>query len=112
MDPSGLTNVFISYPLNSTRKLRKEKCPADLQIVPKHIGAILDMPDVAEYLLTRFHEIITLPGDPLGSTTLVQHHIPLKPDTAPVYIPAHRFPHSQCQVLEKNSGRHVGTGCN
>ncbi len=52
-------------------------------------------------LLTRFHETITLLGDPFRSTTLVQHHIPLKPDRAPVYIPAYRFPHSRHQVLDK-----------
>lgn len=37
-------------------------------------------------LLTRFYVLIKLPGDPLRSTTLVQHHISLKPDTTPVYI--------------------------
>ncbi len=52
-------------------------------------------------LLTWFHEIIMLPEDPHGSTTLVQHHIPQKSDTSPVYIPAYRFRHSQCQVLDK-----------
>lgn len=29
-----------------------------------------------ENLLTRFHDIIMLPGDPLDSTILVKYHIP------------------------------------
>lgn len=51
-------------------------------------------------LLTRFHTITVLQGDPLGSATLVQHHIPLERGTALDYIPVYRIPHSQRQVLD------------
>ncbi len=50
--------------------------------------------------LQKFRGTIALPGAPLGATTLTEHSITLKPSTAPIYIPAYRFPHSQREMVD------------
>ncbi len=50
-------------------------------------------------LLHRYHDVIVLPGEPLGATGMTEHKIRVKPDTKPVYIPADRLPHSQRQIV-------------
>lgn len=52
-------------------------------------------------MLTQYHSVISLPRDPLGTTKLVKHDIPLKPGTTPIYIPAYRFPHFQRKQLNR-----------
>ncbi len=63
---------------------------------------VMDYPEHKGSLLTTQHiyrEITTLPGEPLGATDKAEHHIKLKPDTKPVYIPAYRLPHSQRLIV-------------
>ena len=52
-------------------------------------------------LLNEFSGVLTLPGEPLGKTDLIEHHISLEPGTNPVYVPAYRLPHSQKLAVEK-----------
>ena len=52
-------------------------------------------------LLSKYRDVIALPGEPLGATNMTEHHIKLKPDTRPVYIPAYRLPHSQREEVNK-----------
>ena len=64
---------------------------------------VADYPDLKQPLLKllgRYRDVIALPGEPLGATTCIEHHIRLKPDTKPVYVPAYRLPHSQRQIVE------------
>ncbi len=59
---------------------------------------VIDFPALRPRLLEtlqKFRATIALPGEPLGATTLTERTINLKPDTAPIYIPAYRLPHSQ-----------------
>ena len=77
--------------------------PAELAIqLEAHIGDT-DYPEVRDpltCLLVTHRQAIALPGEPLGVTEKVQHHIDLKPDTRPVYVPSYRLPHSQRQVAD------------
>ncbi len=51
-------------------------------------------------LLASYRKAVALPGEPLGVTSHVSHHIAMKPDTNPVYIPSYRLPHSQRAVVD------------
>ncbi len=57
--------------------------------------------DGLEKLLTKYHAVISLPGDPLESTNAIKHEIPLKDDAAPVYISAYRYPHAHRVVIDR-----------
>ncbi len=62
---------------------------------------VLNYPDAKPgllKLLAQCREAIALPGEPLGVTTQVTHHIALQPNTQPTYVPSYRLPHSQKQV--------------
>ena len=57
-----------------------------------------DYPDSQSELvqtLSDFRSVTALPGEPLGKTDVVQHHIQLVNGSQPVYIPAYRMPHSK-----------------
>ena len=63
-----------------------------------------DYPELKENMvsmLEQFRDVVALPGEPLGLTALTEHHIKLKPNTSPVYIPAYRLPHSQRAIVDK-----------
>ncbi len=52
---------------------------------------VIDYPHLRPRLLetlNKFRGAIALTGEPLGTTSLTQHTINLKPGTAPIYIPA------------------------
>ncbi len=51
-------------------------------------------------LLTTYHDIIALPGDPLGATSVLQHLIPLLPEASPVYIPSYRHSKSHRAIID------------
>ncbi len=64
---------------------------------------VVDYPPLRSRLLETLHKFrdnIVLPGEPLGTTSLAEHKITLKPGTAPVYIPAYRLPHSQRELVD------------
>ncbi len=53
---------------------------------------VLDYPELKPShlnLLNKYQDVIALPGELLGATDKTEHHIKLKPDTHPVYIPAY-----------------------
>ncbi len=52
-------------------------------------------------LLGRYREVIALPGELLGATDKTKHYMKLKPGIKPIYIPAHRLPHSQRQIVDE-----------
>ena len=63
-----------------------------------------DYPELRPSLLQflqQYRDVIALPGEPLGVTDKAEHHIKLKPNTHPVYIPAYRLPHSQRKIVEE-----------
>ena len=65
---------------------------------------VVDYPELRHSLmelLEEYRNVIALPGEPLGATQYTEHHIRLKPDTKPVYIPAYRLPHSQREVVDQ-----------
>ncbi len=51
-------------------------------------------------LLGKYRNVLAPPGEPLGVTDLAEHHIRLKPNTKPVYIPAYRLLHSQRATVD------------
>ncbi len=51
----------------------------------------LEYKDSLISLLGANQAAIALPGEPLGLTSLIEHHIDLLPHTRPVYIPAYRL---------------------
>ena len=50
--------------------------------------------------LAAHRAAIAFPGEPLGVTDRVQHHIDLQPNTRPIHVPSYRLPHSQRQVAQ------------
>ena len=44
-----------------------------------------------------------LPGEALGVTDFTEHHIKLKPETQPIYVPAYRLPHSKRAIVDNQS---------
>ncbi len=66
---------------------------------------IVDYPELETSLLrllNKYRDVIPLPGEPLGVTDKTEHHIKLKPNTHPVYIPPYRLPHSQRQIVDQH----------
>ncbi len=53
------------------------------------------------HLLAQHRQAIPLPGEPLGVTNKVTHHIELQPGAQPSYVPSYRLPHSQRQVVQQ-----------
>ncbi len=52
-------------------------------------------------LLAKHRQAVALPGEPLGLTDRISHHIALQPDAQPSYVPSYRLPHSQRQVVQQ-----------
>ncbi len=66
--------------------------------------SVLDYPDTKPALLkhlTQYRQAIPLPGEPLGVTTQVTHHIALQPNTQPTYVLCYRMPHKEKQVVQQ-----------
>lgn len=64
---------------------------------------IIDYPESRDDLLTllaNFQEVIALPGEQLGKTTLASHHIKLKPGAEPSFTPAYRLPHKHRNMVD------------
>ncbi len=65
---------------------------------------VLDYPDAKSAflkLLAQYRQVIALPGEPLGVTTQVTHHIAFQPSTQTTYVPSYRLPHTQKQVVQQ-----------
>ena len=72
-----------------------------------------DYPDSDARLLSLLFDnasAIALPGQALGCTHLLQHNIELLPDAKPVYIPAYRLPHSQCEIATRKVQEMIDDG--
>ena len=64
----------------------------------------MDYPEATDQLLsllTSYRDVIALPGEALGKTSVVTHQIPLQPDARPVYTAAYRLPHFQRETVKK-----------
>ena len=73
----------------------------------------LDFPEGKQglmQLLQNYRNVISLPGESLGCTSLISHSIPLQEGTNPIYIPAYRLPHSQREVVTKLVDNMLGEG--
>ncbi len=67
--------------------------------------SVVDYPELKPSLLKllgRFREVIAVPGEPLGATSCLEHHIKLKAGTQPIYAPAYQLPHSQRQIVDEH----------
>ena len=65
---------------------------------------VVDFPAEKQRLLDTLaahRQAIALPGEPLGVTDRVQHHIELQPNTRPIHVASYRLPHSQRKVAQK-----------
>ncbi len=65
---------------------------------------VLDYPEAKPALLNilaQHRQAIALPGEPLGVTNKVTHHIALQPGAQTSYFPSYRLPHSQRQVVQQ-----------
>ena len=43
-------------------------------------------------LIWKYRDVVAVPGDKMGCTNVLKHHINLEPGTKPIYIPAYRLP--------------------
>ncbi len=79
----------------------------DLTDVTAHLRPhvnVLDYPEAKPALLNllaQHKEAIALPGEPLGVTNKVTHHIARQPGAQSSYVPSYRLPHSQRQVVQQ-----------
>lgn len=95
-DPVPLIAAVSSQPAS-------ECTPAELATQLEAYTKDIDYPEVRARLtnlLVTHRKAIALPGEPLGVTDHVQHHIELKPGTRPIYVPSYRLPHSQRQIAD------------
>ncbi len=72
------------------------------QLAPHVKG--LDYPDgkpALLKLLAQHRQAVALPGESLGLTNRVTHHITLQPNAQPSFVPSYRLPHSQRQVVQQ-----------
>lgn len=79
---------------------QRPSTPTDLQ---PHLQSI-DYPDSQDkllQLLSRYRDVLALPGEPLGKTDVVQHKIQVIGDSKPVYVPAYRLPHTKRALVER-----------
>ncbi|RUM27774.1 MAG: hypothetical protein DSY32_05100, partial [Aquifex sp.] len=95
----------LEFPTNSVSSVCKSAVDTELGQAPtlRSLVNVVDYPEMKHSLLEllgQYRDVIALPGEPLGVTDRMVHHIRLKPDTKPVYIPAYRLPHSQKAVVE------------
>ncbi len=51
-------------------------------------------------LLVKHKPAAAMPNEPLGVTDRITHHIRLKPDTRPSFVPSFHFSHSQRVVVQ------------
>ena len=86
-------------PHEETESQHKEKIQQELSEMLKHSAHPHAHSQLIDILL-QTHNTIAIEGDKLGSTNLITHHIPVKPNTEPIYIPAYRFPHSKRKILD------------
>ncbi len=66
---------------------------------------MVDYPELNPKLLKLFgwyREVISVPEEPLGATSCLEHHIKLKPGTQPINVPAYWLPHSQRQIFDEH----------
>ncbi len=64
----------------------------------------IEFPEAKEQLhqlLQTYHSTVSLPGDPIGSTNALKHHIPVDPTVPSIYIPSYRAPHAQRTILDQ-----------
>ncbi len=76
---------------------------SDMREQPRPLVNVVDYTEGKNELLdplASYRKVVALPGEPLGVTSHVSHHIALKPDTNPVYIPSYRLPYSQRAVVD------------
>ena len=61
-------------------------------------------------LLMKYNQIVAVKGDPLGVTDRIKHHIAIKRDIDPIFIPAYRVPYSQKEIIEQEVEKMLSQG--
>ena len=56
------------------------------------------------HVLEEYADVLALPGDRLGHTSLIKHKIPLQEGAKPCYVPAYRIPHKQRDKVDELIG--------
>ncbi len=67
--------------------------------------SVVDYPELKQPLLKLLGQycwVVVLPGEPVGATTRIEHHMKLKPGTQPIYVSAYRLPHCQRKIVEEH----------
>ncbi len=83
-----------------------------IALLMPHVN-VLDYPDAKPALLkllAQYRHAIALPGETLGVTSQVTHHIALQPNSQPTYVPSYRLPHSQMQVVQQKVNKLLKEG--
>ncbi len=95
----------------STQLVDEDPCDVVAQLSP-HIKK-LDYPEGKSALLkllAKHRQAVALPGEPLGLTNRLTHHILLQPDTKPSFVPSYGLPHSQRQVVQQKVDKLLAEG--
>lgn len=52
-------------------------------------------------IMENFHDVFYIEGDNVSFTNAGEHHIPLKPDSKPVFTPQYRIPYFQRPIVDE-----------
>ncbi len=99
--PTRVGVVRAARVCSSAETLRSEEHRLRVKKAPI---AGIDFPEAKDKLrglLDKYHHIISLPGDPAGSTDVLKHNIPINPNVPPIYVPSYRTPHAQRAILDQ-----------
>ncbi len=100
----GVINALSSVPSAHNNTLDTPEHESKVRAAVPSYSKTTDYPheaDGLEKFLTKYHAVVWLPGDPLGSTNAIKHEIPLKDDAAPVFIQAYRHPDARRAVIDR-----------
>ncbi len=95
-----LSRVCIGAVDKNSPVVSKASEPASLGSLVK----IIDCPEHRDSLLTllrKYREVIALPGESLGATDKAEHHVKLKFETKPLYVPTYRLLQSQKKIVDE-----------
>lgn len=95
---------FVSKIGSDSESVQTPPSQPDFPLLESDMLQGVDLPrhrEALKNLLNEFRDTIALPGEPLGRTDMIDHHITLLPGVTPIYVPAYRLPHSQRQLAEE-----------
>ena len=97
----NVRNVSTKSHESTNEQPKEEPTPPPItQYMIRSVDYTKQIPELLK-LLNKYRSVIALQDEPLGRTNISSHHINLKPDTTPIYVPAYKLPHAQREAMDK-----------